>query len=70
MKSIPTTVRVVTKLEEKGRQQAADVTLGGILKVKVIVRDQCRLVLSHVINIFNDSGAYDAFSCTGISAEP
>ena len=57
MKNIPTTVRVVTELEEKGRQEAADFTLGGILKVEVIVRDQRRLVLSHVINILNDSGA-------------
>jgi len=57
MKNIPTTVRVVTELEDKGCQEAADITLGDILEVKVIVCDQCRLVLSHVLNVLNDSGA-------------
>jgi hypothetical protein len=34
-------VKVVTELEEKGCQQAADIALGNILEVKVVVCDQC-----------------------------
>jgi hypothetical protein len=57
MRNISTTVRAAAELEEKGRQQAADVTFGGILEVKVIVRGQCQLVLSQIVDILNYGGA-------------
>jgi hypothetical protein len=39
-KDSPAIVRVVTKLSEKGRQQATNVALGDILEIEVIVCDQ------------------------------
>ena len=61
MKNIPATVRVVTELEEKGRQQAADVAFEGILEIKVKVSDQCRLGLSRGLDVLNNSGAYPIY---------
>jgi hypothetical protein len=61
MKNIPATVRVVTELEEKGCQQAADVAFEGILEIKVKVRDQCRFGLSHDLDVLNNSGAYPKY---------
>jgi hypothetical protein len=52
MKNTPATVRVATKLEEKGRQQAPDVTLGFILEIEIKVRDQGRLDISRVFDVF------------------
>ena len=51
MKNTPASVRVATKLEKKGRQQAPDVTLGFILEIEIMVRDQGRLDISRVINV-------------------
>ena len=58
IKNIPATVRVVSQLKEKRRQQAADIPLGSIFKVKVIPRDQGRTGLSHVLDVFDNSGTY------------
>jgi hypothetical protein len=61
MENIPTTVRVVTELEEKGCQQAADIALGSILEVKVVVCDQCRPDFSHISDVLDNSGAYQKY---------
>jgi hypothetical protein len=58
MKNIPATFRVVSQLEEKGGQQAADIALGSILEVKIVIRDQSRPKLLYVLDVFNTSGAY------------
>jgi|SRR6266850_3108013 len=47
-----------TKLEEKGRQYTTDVALGGILKIKVIIGNQCGLGLSHALQVLDDGRAY------------
>ena len=39
MKNVPATLGEITKLEEKGRQQATDITLRCILMVEIIIRD-------------------------------
>jgi hypothetical protein len=57
MKDIPAKIRIITELEEKGCQQAADIALGSVLEIKVIERDQCRPCLLHVLDILNNSGA-------------
>ena len=57
MEDIPATSRVVNELEEKGCQEAADTTLEGILKVKIVVRDQQRSGLSHILDVFYNGGA-------------
>jgi hypothetical protein len=41
MKHIPARVGVVAKLKEKRCQQAVDVALRGILKIEIIIRNQC-----------------------------
>src|ERR1019366_5006522 len=61
IKNIPATVRIATELEEKGCQQAVDIALGSILEVKIVVCDQCRPGLSHVLNVLNNSGAYQKY---------
>ena len=58
MKNVPATVAVVSQLEEKRRQQATDMALGGILKVEVVVRDQSRPGLSRVLDVFDNGRAY------------
>ena len=61
VKNIPAIVGVVTKLEEKGCQQAADMALGSILGVKVVVCDPCRTGLSHVLDVLDNSRAYQKY---------
>jgi hypothetical protein len=61
MENIPATVTVVSQLKEKGRQQAADIALEGILKVKVIPRDQSRPGLSHDLDVFDNSRTYQQY---------
>jgi len=57
MKDIPATSRVVTELEEKGHQEAADMALGGVVKIKVVVGDQGRLLFCQVLDVFDNGGA-------------
>ena len=57
IEDIPATSRVVNELEEQGCQQAADTTLGGILKVKIVVSDQRRPGRLHNLDVFNNGGA-------------
>jgi hypothetical protein len=61
MKNIPATVRLVTKLEEEGRQQAADIALGGILEIKIIVCDQGRFGISRIFDVLDNGGAYQGY---------
>jgi hypothetical protein len=61
MKNVPATARVVTELEEEGRQQAPNDTFGGILKVEVVVCDQCGQGVSHVLDVLDNSGAYQQY---------
>ena len=42
MKDIPKRITVVAELGDKGSQQAMDMALGGVLEVKVMIRDQGR----------------------------
>jgi hypothetical protein len=58
VKNIPAMVRVVGELEEKGCQQATDVALRGITEVEVMVRDQGRTNLAHVLDVLDNGGAY------------
>src|SRR5712692_6645519 len=54
---------MVAELGEKGCQEATEAALGGILIVKVVVRNQCRLVFSHVLDILNNCRAYRKYKC-------
>ena len=57
IKDFPAMFGIVAKLTEKGRQQATDIPLRGILEVKVVIRDQRRPGLNHALDIFNNGGA-------------
>jgi len=57
IKDIPAAIRVMAKLEEKGRQRATDMALGGILEVEVMIRDQGRRLFSRCLDIFDNGGA-------------
>jgi hypothetical protein len=57
MKDIPAAIRGMAKLEEKGRQQATDMMLGGVLEVEVMICDQGRRLFSRCLNIFDNGGA-------------
>jgi hypothetical protein len=61
MKNIPATVGLVTELEKNGGQQAADVALGGILEIEIIVRDQGRLGILQFFDVLDNGGAYQQY---------
>jgi hypothetical protein len=69
MKDIPAMLRVVTKLEENGNQQAVDVALGGILIVEIIISKQDRSDFSHTLDVLDDGGAYGEHKCPIIETE-
>ena len=61
MKNIPATVGIVTELEEKGCQQAADIAFRSIFEIKVVVCDQCWTGPSRVLDVLNNSRAYQKY---------
>jgi hypothetical protein len=56
-KNILATIAIVSELDEKRPQQAADIVFRGSLKGEVIVRDQGGSGLSHVLDVFDNSRA-------------
>ena len=52
-----TPIGVVTELEEKRRQQAAEIALGLIVGIEVIISNKGRPIFSHVLDILNDGRA-------------
>src|SRR5229473_147089 len=60
-KKVPTTIRVVNKLQEEGSHQAPDISFGSILEVEVVVCDQCRSQFSHLLDVLDDSRPYQQY---------